>query len=203
MTGSQAGRTEPQRIVVGLTRGSLWSVDDASANVPSEPGFYAWWAVPGAIPGIPAPPHPSEPFELLDVGIAPKDSVSKARLRSRLCRQHTGGNVASSTFRFGLGSLLWERDHWTPRRSASGGYRLDAGDNAMLSQWQRDHLRLAWFVVPKPWRFEGQVIEALTPPMNRKHNQHHPFYKRMGDARERFREAARHPRHREPATTWR
>jgi hypothetical protein len=110
-------------IVAGLTRGPLWSIEHARAStgIPSEPGFYAWWEVPGAIPGVPAPPHPAGSFALLYVGIAPRDAVSKALVRSRLCRQHIGGNVASSTFRFGLGALLWETERWTPRRSAASG----------------------------------------------------------------------------------
>jgi hypothetical protein len=180
-------------IVAGLARGSLWSIEDAlaSSDMPSEAGFYVWWEVPGAIPEVPAPPHPSESLALLYIGIAPRDAESKALLRSRLCRQHIGGNVASSTFRFGLGALLWESQGWTPRRSPSGRYRLDSIDNAALSRWQREYLRLAWFVVREPWRHEGKVIEAMKPPLNREHNQSHPFYKRMGDARERFREAAR------------
>jgi hypothetical protein len=180
-------------IVAALARGSLWSIEDARAStgIPSEPGFYAWWEVPGAIRDVPAPPHRSEPFALLYVGIAPRDAVSKALLRSRLCRQHIAGNIASSTFRFGLGALLWESESWRPRRSPSGRYRLEPADNAALSKWQREHLRLAWFVVPEPWRYEGEVIEAMKPPMNREHNHSHPFYKRMGEARERFREAAR------------
>jgi hypothetical protein len=50
--------------------------------------------------------HPSAVFTLLYVGVAPRDAVSNARLGSRLCGQHLGGNVGSSTFRFGLASLL-------------------------------------------------------------------------------------------------
>jgi hypothetical protein len=74
--------------IVALTRGPLWSIEDARAStgIPHEHGFYAWWEIPGAIPGVPAPPHPSESFALLYVGIAPRDAVSKALLRSRLCR---------------------------------------------------------------------------------------------------------------------
>ena len=84
-----------------------------------------------------------------------------------------------------------------------GTRRLDA---ATLSVWEvqagthrqrwalevaREHLRLAWFVVPEPWVYEDQIIEVMKPPMNRDHNHSHPLYKRMGEARERFREAAR------------
>jgi hypothetical protein len=119
MVGMAVGTAQVRAaaIVVGLTSGPLWSLEDARATsgIPREPGFYAWWAVPGAIPGIPAPSHPSEPFELLYVGIAPQDAVSTQRLRPRLCRQHISGNVASSTFRFGLGALLWVIEGWTPR----------------------------------------------------------------------------------------
>ncbi|MGZ4332457.1 MAG: GIY-YIG nuclease family protein [Solirubrobacteraceae bacterium] len=123
-------------------------------------------------------------FALLYLAIAPRDAVSKALLRSRLCRQHIGGNLASSTFRFGLGALLWESEGWTPRCSPSGRYRLERIANAALSKWQREHLRLAWFVVPEPWRYEDKVIQAMAPPINRDHNPATLFYKRTDDARE-------------------
>jgi hypothetical protein len=125
------------------------------------------------------------------VGIAPKAATSSARLRSRVCGQHIGGNIASSTFRFGLASLLWEREGWTPRRSGSGKFQLDAADNRELSRWQRKHLRLRWATVPTPWLFEADVVAAMKPPMNREHNHLHPFYASMGNARDRFRRAAR------------
>lgn len=184
--------TQVATIVAGLTHSRLWSIGDGlTSSIPREPGVYAWWEVPGAIPRVPAPPHPVDPFALLYVGIAPRDSVSKALLRSRLWRQHIGGNVAASTFRFGLAALLWKSEGWTPRRSAAGKYRLDSGDNSALSGWQREHLRLAWFVVAEPWLYEDQIVRVMQPPMNRAHNHDHSFYKRMGDAREGFRQAAR------------
>jgi hypothetical protein len=31
----------------------------------------------------------------------------------------------------------------------------------------------------------------MKPPMNREHNEKHPFYASMGEARDRFRDAAR------------
>jgi hypothetical protein len=112
-------------------------------------------------------------------------------LRSRLYRQHIGGNVASSTFRFGLASLLWEQEGWKPRISASGRFRLDRADNDALSAWQRTHLRVRWTVLQEPWRFEADVVRLMEPPMNRSHNSHHPFYREMGYARDRFRAVAR------------
>lgn len=114
-----------------LSAPCLHRIEDvkASDGAPSEPGFYAWWAILGAIVGVPIKPHPSEPFGLLCVGIAPRDEASSARLRSRLCRQHIGGTISTSTLRLGLASLLWEQEGWTPRISVSGKFRLDREDN--------------------------------------------------------------------------
>jgi len=140
---------------------------------------------------VPHVPHPSQPLGLLYVGIAPGNAISSTDLRRRLCGQHLGGNISSSTFRFGLASLLWEREGWIPRQSRSGRPVLDADDNAALSQWQRRSLRVAWAIVPEPWRFEEEVIRAMGPPMNRERNARHAFYVRMGEARRRLRAAAR------------
>jgi hypothetical protein len=131
---------------VELRHPPVYTIPEAKApnGAPVAPGFYAWWTIPSAIPDVPSLAHPVEPVELLYVGIAPKAPGSSARLRSRLCRQHIGGNVASSTFRFGLASLLWEREEWTPRLSPSGKYRLLREDNQALSAWQRHHLRIRW-----------------------------------------------------------
>jgi hypothetical protein len=183
------------RIVAALWGSPLFSIDEArsTTGVPDEPGFYAWWTVPDAIPGVSGARHPSEPFELVYVGIAPSRRGSKAHLRSRLLRQHVGGNIASSTFRFGLASLLWKEQGWTPSRSASGRFRLDPEEERMLSAWQRAHLRLRWCAVQEPWSFEGDVVRHLAPPMNREHNAKHPLFAEMGEARTRFRERARRP----------
>jgi hypothetical protein len=179
-------------IVAALTSGPQRTVTEAKApdGIPANPGFYAWWETPNAIPGMPAPPHPVAPLALLYVGIAPRDEYSSARLRSRLCRQHIGGNVGSSTFRFGLASLLWRHEGWQPRIAPSGKYRLERVHNAELSAWQNAHLRLSWTVIEKPWRLESAVIRAMQPPMNRDHNQAHSFFRAMGQIRDEFRAAA-------------
>ena len=182
----------PADVIAELVQTPLRRIEDATAadGVPAHPGFYAWWVAPDALPGVLVTPHPSMPFGLLYVGVAPRSETSGARLRSRLCRQHIGGNVASSTFRFGLASLLWKQEGWTPRRSASGKYRLEADDNSALSEWQRRHLRVRWAIVDSPWLIERNVIHELKPPMNRDHNEHHAFYTAMGEARDAFRAAA-------------
>lgn len=169
------------------------SIPDAKrpSGIPPEPGFYAWWCRPGALKDVPITPHQTEPLGLLYVGIAPRDTASSARLRSRLCQQHIGGNIGSSTFRFGLAALLWEEQRWAPRMSGGGKFMLDRLDNRALSDWQITNLRLRWVVSSRPWSFEHDVITAMQPPMNRDHNETHPFYESMGDARHRFRVAAR------------
>lgn len=180
-------------IVEQLQQVPVYSIPEAKrpTGIPPEPGFYSWWSTPGALTNVPTTPHQSEPLGLLYVGIAPRDTASSARLRSRLCQQHIGGNVGSSTFRFGLAALLWEQQHWAPRMSGGGKFKLDRVDNRALSDWQITHLRVRWAVISRPWDFENDVIAAMQPPMNRDHNEKHPFYESMGDARDRFRDAAR------------
>jgi hypothetical protein len=128
---------------------------------------------------------------LLYVGIAPVRVTSCASVRSRICGQHLGGNVGSSTFRLSLASLLWERQGWTPCLTGSGKPHLVPAENAALSAWQSSHLRLCWTVEQEPWRHEREVVWLMRPPMNRDHNEDHPFYSAMGAARDRFRAAAR------------
>jgi hypothetical protein len=135
--------------------------------------------------------HAAEPFELLYIGIAPSSARSRARLRSRVIGQHVRGNIAASTFRFGLASLLHQKQSWTPRRTPSGRVTLDAGDDRALREWQRKHLMVGWCAVACPWCFEPGVVRALRPPMNRQHNEGHTYFNSMGLARAAFRAAAR------------
>lgn len=50
-----------------------------------------------------------------------------------------------------------------------------------------------WCEVAEPWApgVESAVIELMGPPLNRDHNEAHPFYTAMGDARDKLRAAAR------------
>jgi hypothetical protein len=180
-------------IAEALLRGALHTVDETrtARGAPAAPGLYAWWAELESLSELPAAAeHPVEPFQLLYVGVAPSSPASSASLRSRVCGQHIAGNVASSTFRFGLASLLWRQERWQPLGSGSGKVRLTAADNRALSDWQRKHLRVSWARAEKPWLIEAEVIGLMRPPMNREHNQLHPFYSTIGSARARFRAAA-------------
>lgn len=159
--------------------------------VPHAPGVYAWWVTDEVLPQVPGPHHLTDALRLLYVGVSPERSNSDARLDSRLLRQHIGGNIASSTFRFALAALLFEAEVWRPEVTVGGRYRLSRADNAALSAWQRQHLRLSWAVASEPWAVERSVIKALAPPLNRRGNQAHAFYVSMGAARSRLRAAAR------------
>lgn len=161
-----------------------------AGGVPGAPGFYAWWAARGAIPGLPHHPHPRHlGLGLLYVGISPARPSSRGTIRSRVAGQHVRGNTSSSTFRFVLASLLLEELSLTPRRAASKVV-LDRGDNDRLREWQREHLSLTWCVRELPWEVEGEVIALMEPPLNSAGNKAHPFYSRVRSARVAFRATA-------------
>jgi hypothetical protein len=183
---------EAEAVAQALQSGTLATVSEAiaAAGIPSVPGFYAWWVMSAALPGLPVWQSTPDGCRLIYVGIAPSRQSSAASLRSRVCRQHIAGNVNASTFRFGLAALLWKQKGWQPRVTNSGKVRLTSEDNVALSDWQQQHLRVSWAAVEEPWRYEREVIAILAPPMNREHNQAHPFYEAMGTARSAFRMAA-------------
>ena len=132
----EAGRTAVrlQSLVPVPLRNALRRSDEG--GVPAEPGCYAWWVEPGALPGVPPAPHPVEPWSLLYVGIAPGNERSAATLRSRVLNNHVRGNVGSSTFRFVLASMLFEVKGWRPTHSRSRP-SLHPADNLALREWHR------------------------------------------------------------------
>ncbi len=161
--------------------------DPTEGGLPTDPGVYAWWMTPGCIPGVKGPAHPVEPVELLYVGIAPKDGRSSATMRSRIRRQHLGGNIGSSTFRQSLAALLLETQKWEVRRSGSRP-RLVREHNRALSEWQHDRLRLGWVERPQPWAVEECVIARMGPPLNLAGNASNPLYHRLKGLRAKLRE---------------
>jgi hypothetical protein len=180
--------------LVERLRGRPHTVGDArrppsDGGLPERAGLYAWWMAPGAIPALTGPGHPAEQLELLYVGIAPKDPGSSATLRSRICGQHLGGNIGSSTFRQSLAALLFEDLGWTTRWSGSRA-QLSPGDNRALSAWQRDYLRLGWVEHPRPWTVEGRVIAIMQPPLNLAGNASHPLCRQLKELRLRLRGSA-------------
>ena len=165
------------------------TLDAARPLLPDEPGFYAWWTKPGSIPHVPPCPHPRIPdLHLFYVGISPSGPTSRQTIRKRVIGNHMRGNTGSSTFRLTLASLLFEAKGWSPIRKTDA--LLVREENAALSTWQQQHLRIAWAPYPRPWEIEHEVIRQLQPPLNLAGNKTHPFAGELSAARRRFKDAA-------------
>ena len=183
---------QPEQVVVVL-RGPLRTIAEAhlravDGGLPERHGVYAWWMTPGAIPAVKGPPHPTEPYELLYLGISPKRASSRATVHSRIRGQHLGGNIGSSTFRQSLAALLFQQEGWRTRWSGTRTL-LVAEHNRALNDWQLEHLRLTWVVRHQPWKVEGRVIGLMQPPLNLAENGSHPLYQRLKGLRKQLRDS--------------
>lgn len=133
---------------------------EIAARVPASPGLYAWWAMPAVLTDLRGPAHPLRPeLRLLYVGIA-------TRLRSRLGSNHMRRS-GSSTLRRTLAGLLLDaegyRTRWTDR------VILIDEDEARLTAWMTEHLRVSWCEHQAPREVEGALIRYLHPPLNVDH----------------------------------
>src|SRR5664280_3056770 len=146
--------------IIGALQGPTVSVAEALAEggIPAAEGFYAWWASKKTLPEVPVYPHPNEPWRLLYIGIAPgRDPATRrsqsppSTIRSRVTRQHIGGNTGSSTLKLALAALLVDERGYRPRRR-SKKVVLDRTENLDLTEWQKEHLRLTWAVRTTPWK---------------------------------------------------
>src|SRR4051794_17404822 len=109
----------------------------------------------------PRKPHPSvDGLDLLYVGIAPVRATSSQRLRSRVLRNHLGGNAGSSTFRLSLASLLLDDLSFPPQRRTTKVVR-PGEQNRQLSLRQKEHLQLTWCEQPDPWLIEAKVVAEM------------------------------------------
>jgi hypothetical protein len=144
------------------------------------------------MPGLPHIAHPLAPeLGLFCVGISPRNQTSRQTVRRRVLRQHIGGNVGSSTFRYVLAALLLETLQLNPTLSGSDKPQLNKDENRRLRDWQQEHMRLTWVARSRPWEVEADVILQMRPPLNSATNVAHPFYPRARAARAAFRAAAR------------
>jgi hypothetical protein len=187
---------DPDDLVAALSTLPFKRYDDlaprSSTAPPRAHGLYAWWQNAGSLPGVDGTAHPDDArFDLLYVGTAPDDAASKSNLRKRL-GQHHRAQIGSSTFRLDLTAFLWQPHGWRP--GWSDRPKLSDADMAALAEWQRMHLHVQWVETSDPWHAEKAVVLAMRPPLNRDHNQHHPAYALVGDARKLLRHASRsHP----------
>ena len=160
----------------------------ADGGVPAEPGLYAWWAPPGAVPGIVGPAHPRGDLQLLYVGLARSGGAARSTLRSRVVGNHIRGTTGQSTLRRSLASLLGDREGWRTRWTTRPV--LVNADELRLSEWMTARLQLTWAVHPEPWKVEDDVIEVLQPPLNQAANRGHPLYEHVKAARQAWRATA-------------
>ena|SRR5258706_5185815 len=172
-------------------KGSTASLQEARTQLRKREGIYAWWMVGTPLSCAPATRHPSERgLGLVYVGIAPSGLGGKSTLRSRVLGNHLNGNIAASTLRLSLASLLIADLSLVPVKKRTKVV-LSPEHNALLSEWQQKHLRLTWHETANPWDIEAEVVAALQPPLNLDDNKEHPFYETLSAARRALRSAAR------------
>jgi hypothetical protein len=140
-------------------------ITQPATPVPKASGVYAWWfdTLPALVP-IDGAVKIGE-FLLRYIGIAPSGPLSKRTLRDRL-RNHSRGPIAVSTLRRGLAVLLQQDLSLHIFKLSNGKLALEQDGEKHLTSWMKDHARVCWAVVPKPWEFEHSLIAAAKPPLN-------------------------------------
>lgn len=123
-------------------------------------------------------------LRLLYVGLATK-------LRARLASNHLRRSGSSTLRRTLAGLLLNEQEYrtrWTDR------VVLVDDDEARLTEWMGENLRVSWCEHPSPRDVEAHVIRALRPPLNVDHASG-PITQVVKAARRRYYDS-------EPFPTW-
>jgi hypothetical protein len=150
----------PIRSVVDELLAPPLRTEEVRTQAPSAPGLYAWWAPPAILPELVGPAHSPVPdLRLLYVGLATK-------LRSRLASNHLRRSGSSTLRRTLAGLLLDEQGYrtcWTDR------VVLVDDDEARLTEWMGDNLRVSWCQYPTPHEVEAHIIGILHPPLNVDH----------------------------------
>jgi hypothetical protein len=165
--------------------------------LPRGAGVYAWY-FDADLPGVPTAGCCSyDGRNLLYVGIAPKrpsaaGKKSAATLRSRILRNHFGGNAAGSTLRLTLGCLL-APTLGLELRPTSSGRKLTFGKEGetRLTQWMNQHARVTWVEHPEPWDLEHALIAAVPLPLNLDQNRSHAFHTELSRLRREAKRRAR------------
>jgi hypothetical protein len=164
-----------------------------NATLPAS-GIYAWWMNGSALPEVPVVPHPTDAtLGLIYVGIGPAAEASNETLTSRLVGKHLDGNTGSSTLRQTLAAHLMTTLSLTPQ-ARNKKVVLETADNAKLSRWMEDHLRVSWAASSAPWKLEPNVIEIMRPPLNIDHNRSHPYCAANRALRAEFKSGGRRSR---------
>ncbi|WFF04839.1 GIY-YIG nuclease family protein [Micromonospora sp. WMMD1076] len=139
-----------------LLSGVPVALDVAVKRLSRGSGVYAWWAAPSVLPDLPGPSNDSDPSRrMLYLGRA-------TSLRGRILRNHLRRSGSSTLRRTLAGLLVSEgyRTTWTDQ------VVLVPEDEARLTAWMHEHLRLTWAEDPEPAIIEAELVRRLHPPLN-------------------------------------
>lgn len=166
----------------------LWLREDIlkkPSQVPSQNGIYAWYfkTTPNIeifknyfnidkVTSLLEDSYKIKDYQLLYIGISPKDENSKNNIRQRL-RDHMNGNAYGSTLRLSLGCLLSDELNIELQKH---GKSIHFGDGEKkLSEWITNNTAVAFQVCDKPWNVEDEAIKTLMLPLNLRDNKYSLF----------------------------
>ena len=147
----------------------VWSGGDVAARpwpIPAKPGVYGCWFDV-------APP-------LVDAsGCETRDGryllyVGTSGNLARRMGNHFVGTAEGSTLRKSLGCLL--ADELGIRLWRQGRSLTFADGEAVLSDWMRRHVSIAWVSIDNRFALETDLIGTADLPLNLEGNETHPFY---------------------------
>jgi hypothetical protein len=148
----------------------LFNSDDIATTrslVPAERGIYGWW-FDAALPDAPREGAIGfDGWHLLYVGIAPNGTSEKSvrNLRSRL-RDHCAGQLARSTLRRTIATLLSEELRLDVYRNSRGKPIASPEGERLLTAWMGRHMRVAWLTHTTPWEIESDLVGQGLFPLN-------------------------------------
>ncbi len=152
--------------------------------IPDERGVYGWW-FNGALPSVPLEGTlRGDEHHLLYIGIAPREpskagSESASTLRRRICSNHLGNRIASSTLRRSLAWLLKDSLQFQISWNAAGKVVMPREDEDRLTKWMAEHAAISFLRSKEPWLIETRlIIEGPKLPLNIRDSTH-PFRKRL------------------------
>ena len=181
------------RLRTQLLSGRLYSWSDLESHPelpPEKPGVYTWF-FRSILPLIPVSNCMRRDSRiLLYAGTAPKSSLNKETLRSRI-RYHYRGNAEGSTLRLTLGCLLKSEIGGVLRRVGSGTRMTFGPAEARLTEWMAKNATVGWIELTEPWLLEDHILATASLPLNIDKNTRHPFCTQLRRLRAEARQHAR------------
>jgi hypothetical protein len=189
-----------------LNPDKLWSREEIlnkPSPIPPENGIYAWYFKTTPNIGIfekyfsieqdnkvllLKDSHKFQNYQLLYIGISPKDNKSNNNIKNRL-RGHMNGNSYGSTLRLSLGCLLADELNITLQKHGSS-LHFGKGEDK-LSQWISENTVVTFQLCNEPWSVEDEAINKLMLPLNLKDNSSSCFKEPLEKIRKHAKSTAR------------